>query len=99
MTMSMQLAQPCLDGALPCAAKDFYLFDTDGPHLLVVDGSQIFKIDACLAGQLAQTRGDNQAAREVLTEHGLGLKRFIGDEPFIDPPMRALSLAVAERCN
>ena len=31
--------------------------------------------------------------------HGLGLKRFIGDEPLIDPPVRALSLAVAERCN
>ena len=30
---------------------------------------------------------------------GLGLRRFVGDEPLIDPPVRALSLAVAERCN
>jgi uncharacterized protein len=98
--MNMRPAQPCSDGALPRAGKDFYLFDTaDGPHLLVVDGSQIFKIDGCLAGQLAQAGSDNETARRVLTEHGLGLKRFIGDEPLVDPPVRALSLAVAERCN
>jgi uncharacterized protein len=96
----MQTAQQCFDRALPRASKDFYLFDTaDGPHLLVVDGSQIFKIDGYLAGQLAQAGSDDGTARRVLTEYGLGLKRFIDNEPLVDPPVRALSLAVAERCN
>ena len=40
-----------------------------------------------------------EAVRAALAERGLGLKRFIGDEPLADPPLRALSLAVAERCN
>jgi uncharacterized protein len=85
--------------ALPLAGRDFHLFDTaDGPHLLIVDGSQIFKIDADLHQQLASAGGDH-AARTVLQWHGIGLTRYISDEPPIDPPLRALSLAVAQRCN
>jgi len=81
------------------ARRDFHLFDTaDGPHLLVVDGSQIFKLDEDLARRLAGASGDG-SARALLAEHGVGLTRFIGDAPLIDPPLRALSLAVAERCN
>jgi uncharacterized protein len=82
-------------------ARDFHLIDSDdGPHLLLVDGSQLFKIGEELAQQLADARGQGAAAvRAVLAEHGLGLNRFIGDEPPDDPPVRALSLAVAERCN
>jgi uncharacterized protein len=100
MSMSEHAAQRHFCEVLPCAGKDFYLFDTtDGPHLLVVDGSQIFKIDAQLAGQLARIRREDGAASAVLARHGLGLKRFIADEPLADPPIRALSLAVAERCN
>jgi uncharacterized protein len=80
---------------------DFHLIDSDdGPHLLLVDGSQLFKIDEGLAQRLADARAQGApAVRAVLTEQGLGLKRFIGDEPPDDPPVRALSLAVAERCN
>lgn len=85
---------------LPWAGKDFYLFEaTDGPHLLVVDGSQIFKIDAALADRLAETAGDDAAASNILTAHGLGRRRFIGEAPLVPPPVRALSLAVAGRCN
>jgi uncharacterized protein len=98
--MSIRAAQRRFYGGLPHAGKDFYLFDTtDGPHLLVVDGSQIFKIDGDLGHQLAQTGRDDERARHVLTEHGLGLKRFIGDDPLPDPPVRALSLTVSGRCN
>ena len=86
---------------LPVGGRDFYLFHTaDGPHLLLVDGSQIFKIGEELAQQLAASSAEGaDAAGPLLAAHGLGLKRFIGDEPPLDPPVRALSLAVAERCN
>ena len=83
------------------SGPDFHLFYTDdGPHLLLVDGSQIFKIDEELEQQLARAiLSGQQAARSVLSEHSLGLTRFMGDEPLVAPPVRALSLAVAERCN
>ena len=80
---------------------DFHLLATEhGPLLLLVDGSQLFQIDEALEQRLraAGTAG-RQAARAVLAEAGLGMRRFVDDEPLIDPPVRALSLAVAERCN
>ena len=82
-------------------AADIHLFDTeDGPHVLLVDGSQLFKIDEDLSRRLATAASSGrETVRAVLTQHGLGQNRFIGDEPLKDPPLRALSLAVAERCN
>jgi uncharacterized protein len=92
--------QPASAGP-PAGRRDFHLFETrEGPHLLLVDGSQIFRIDDALAAQLAAASvQDPAAARALLAAHGLGVRRFIGDEPPHDPPLRALSLAVAERCN
>jgi uncharacterized protein len=83
------------------AEKDFHLFPAAGGfHVLIVDGSQIFSIDDGLSRQLAAaSREDEGAARALLAERGLGLRRFVGDAPLLDPPLRALSLAVAERCN
>ena len=80
---------------------DFHVVATDeGPHLLMVDGSQLFRIDDEIAGRLAVAGAHSrEAARETLTDLGLGTTRYIGDEPLADPPVRALSLAVAERCN
>ena len=92
-------ARPAPDQRLHAA--DIHLFDTeDGPHLLLVDGSRLFKIDEDLSSRLtAAVAGGREAVGAVLAEHGLGRTRFIGDEPLADPPVRALSLAVAERCN
>jgi uncharacterized protein len=87
--------------ALPVAGDDFYLFATDaGAHVLLVDGSQIFMISDALARRVAAaaTQGA-EAVRATLAENGLGLRQFIGDTHLDDPPLRALSLAVAERCN
>ena len=87
---------------LPPGERDFHLLHTeDGPHLLLVDGSQLFKIDEDLRRRLlaAAAADGGETIGAVLAEHGLGRKRFIGDEPLADPPLRALSLAVAERCN
>jgi uncharacterized protein len=83
------------------ADQDFRVFATaSGPHLLIVDGSQIFRIDDDLAQQLtAAAIQDAESARALLAAHGLGVRRLIGNEPPHDPPLRALSLAVAERCN
>jgi uncharacterized protein len=88
-------------GARAIADRDFHLFHAaGGAHLLIVDGSQIFSIDDGLSRQLAAaSRESASAARALLAEHGLGVRRFVGDAPLLDPPLRALSLAVAERCN
>ena len=81
------------------AAADFHLFDGGevGPHLLIADGSQVFGLDAAFAEALRAAKPD--AAHAMLGEVGLGGRNFIDAAPLEDPPMRALSLAVAQRCN
>ena len=88
-------------GGLRVVSRDFYLFETRGaPHLLLVDGSQIFKIGEEFAQRLAAaTPNGAEATDALLAAHGLGLRRYIGDKPPLDPPLRALSLTVAGRCN
>lgn len=87
--------------ALPPAASEFHLFDTDdGPHLLLLDGSQIYKIDEGLKRQLKSARAAGAAAlSHLLSKHGLGGMRYNNGAALVDPPIRALSLAVAGHCN
>jgi uncharacterized protein len=100
MSAHLSAEAPPESKGLP-VGRDFYLFDTsDGLHLLLVDGSQIFKIGEELAQQLAAASAEGaDATGALLAAHGLGLRRYIGDEPPLDPPLRALSLTVAGRCN
>jgi len=82
-------------------SKDFHLFETtDGPHVLIVDGSQIFRISDDLGNYLSRAAADG---REIfpgmLMPGGVGGAQFVDDEPLRNPPVRALSIAVAERCN
>ena len=78
---------------------DFHLFDagTSGPHLLIVDGSQVFAVDAAFTEALRVA--EPTEARAALADAGLGQRAFIGTALIENPPLRALSLAVAQRCN
>jgi uncharacterized protein len=80
-------------------AADFHLFDggETGPHLLLTNGSQVFGVDAAFAEALRAAEPDQACA--MLGEVGLGHRDFIGATPLEAPPLRALSLSVAQRCN
>jgi uncharacterized protein len=82
-------------------ADDFHLFETeDGPHLLVLDGSQIFKIDEELRQRLCAARAARgDLSRSILSEYGLRNTRYMNSISVVDPPVRALSLTVAGHCN
>jgi uncharacterized protein len=71
-----------------------------GPHLLFVDGSRLYAIDHNLQQRLEATL--DQAPDTVLTllaEHGITVQHYIDSTPIQEPPVRALSLAVAQKCN
>jgi uncharacterized protein len=94
---------PLAPGATPAQAPeapgspDHHLFETEhGSHLLFVDGSRIYDLDDELRRALDGDPGD-VAAR--LAAYGLAPRRYIDDAPLVDPPLRALSLAVAQKCN
>lgn len=80
-------------------AADFHLFDGGdaGPHLLLADGSQVFGVDAAFAEALRSA--EPTQARAMLGQAGLGQCEFVCAAPLENPPLRALSLAVAQRCN
>jgi uncharacterized protein len=100
VTTEARFEDPCLPPGL-LGASDFHLFETeDGPHLLVVDGSQIFKIDCELQHRLeAASRAGGELSRAILSEYGIGDTRYINPTSVVDPPVRALSLTVSGKCN
>jgi uncharacterized protein len=71
-----------------------------GGHLFVADGSRLFEADASLfAAYNAATEGGTDAVEELLRQAGLVGRPFIDDSSLSPPPLRALSLAIAQKCN
>jgi uncharacterized protein len=72
-----------------------------GGHLFVADGSRLFEADADLFAtyDAAMEQGGTEAIDELLRQAGLVGRPFIDDTPLSSPPLRALSLAIAQKCN
>lgn len=79
---------------------DAHLLRTDrGAHLFVVDGSRLFDLDEETFEQFLGASGDREMA-SLLQSRGLEAeRRSIDDEAPNDVRVRALSLAVAQKCN
>jgi uncharacterized protein len=72
--------------------------DSAGNHLFLADGSRLYDIDAALFARI-QRAADDDAIVGILRELGLWGAPFIDDRPLDPPPLYALSLAVAQKCN
>ena len=72
-----------------------------GLHLLLPNGNRLFDVDAATFESLEAVRqsANGSALEELLRAKGLDLRKFIDDAPVVDPQVRALSLAVAQKCN
>jgi uncharacterized protein len=72
-----------------------------GGHLFVADGSRLFDADAEMFGRYdaAISSGGTDDINELLRRSGLGGEPLIDDRPLPPPPIRALSLAIAQKCN
>lgn len=80
---------------------DLHVFATEyGTHILFVDGSRIYDLDRELRQMVTGTLDDKPGvALAVLAAHGLEPRRYIDNSSLTNPPLRALSLAVAQKCN
>ena len=69
-----------------------------GGHVFIADGSQLFDADTELFAELqtAQAGGNVVTILDCL---GLSGPPRIDDQPLQDPPLHALSLAIAQKCN
>lgn len=76
-----------------------HVFTTEfGSHVLLSNGSRVFTIPSDVA-QLLKNAGSGAAQERLLDQLGLAADPYITDEPPANPPVRALSLAVAQKCN
>ena len=66
--------------------------------MFVVDGSRLYELDPSTADHMAQAVAGH-AAGEALSRLGLTGDPFVDDQPLVAPPVRAISLAVAQKCN
>jgi uncharacterized protein len=80
---------------------DIHLFEAAGlPHLFLPNGSRVFEVDEELVGALQTAlAGERADVRGILERYGLSAPDFVTDEPPDSFPMRALSLAVSQKCN
>ena len=72
--------------------------EVGGRHLFVVDGSRLYELDDDTYSRMAHAVGEHRAADE-LARLGLTGAPFVDDQPLVAPPVRAVSLAVAQKCN
>src|SRR5580692_2382066 len=73
-----------------------------GEHsqLFVANGSRVFGVNTDVIEQLEAAASSGDAAvQETLDRLGLFSPPFVDDVPLKSPPLRALSLAVAQKCN
>lgn len=81
-------------------SKLVHRFDSDrGRHLFVVNGSRIYDLDASVADEFDRFFATEDRSASFLERHGLAAAAYICDTPMPPPPMRSLSLAVAQKCN
>lgn len=81
-------------------SPDVHLLRTEhGGHALVVDGSRLFDLDEGLFDRL-EAAMDGDGVRAILRDIGLGTDSpAINDAAPTAMPIRALSLAIAQKCN
>jgi uncharacterized protein len=103
LTVSAEPLIPADDGLASAPVHpDIHLFETSsGRHVFLANGSQVYDL-----GQAEYSRIRNAVYHEseesvgrVLAGFGLSFPPAISDSPVSDPPLRALSLAVAQKCN
>lgn len=80
-------------------SAEIHLFESDvGCHLFVVNGSRLFDIAPGLFARLGAAVSSNRVG-ECLAFMGADEPPLIDDAPLPPPPIHALSLAVAQKCN
>jgi len=95
----------------PTYMAELRLFrSSKGPHLFVTDGSRIYDIDDCAERRIAelinnppQDSGDIPKDRDLWDAIGVfcdsAMPRYIDKESLSPPPLRSISLNVAQACN
>jgi uncharacterized protein len=89
----------CFMAAGAPRSPDIHLLESEaGHHLFVANGSRLFDVEPDLFARLGAAIAADRVS-EVLSSIGLGEPPLIDDAPLPAPPIHALSLAIAQKCN
>src|SRR3954451_4481427 len=90
-----------MPAALPSAPRSPSVHLFGGTHVLLPNGNRIYELDGGDFGAIAAAvdAGDEAAVASMLTAIGLDAPPFVDDRGLEEPPLRAISLAVAQKCN
>jgi uncharacterized protein len=97
----MGAAEALFRASRPRSAEAHLLDGEEGAQLFLSDGSRLFDIDRETADAVRAALADPAEAplRALIAEHGLAGPGAISAEPPRAFPIRALSLAIAQKCN
>ncbi|MBV8106902.1 MAG: SPASM domain-containing protein [Hyphomicrobiales bacterium] len=99
--MSLHDARRYMSASAPRTPQAHLIESALGLHLFVADGSRLFDAEAELFRRCgaAMARGDSEEIEDLLRQAGLDGPPMIDDAPLPPPKIRALSLAIAQKCN
>jgi uncharacterized protein len=99
--VSLADARHYVRASAPRTPQVHLIQSASGNHLFVADGSRLFDAadDMFAAYDAAIARGGAEEVDELLRRAGLGGNPLIDDAPLAPPPLHALSLAIAQKCN
>jgi uncharacterized protein len=82
--------------------RDAHLVDdAQGAQLLMVNGSRLYHLPPALTSEFRQALNSDDAGalQRLVDSCGLQAEAMIDDTPLNAPPLHALSLAIAQKCN
>ncbi len=99
--MTPDRARDIMQAASPALPALHLLPSATGGHVFLADGSRLFEVEAPLFAELETARlSQDRAAVDALMQRlGLDGAPFVDDTPVQDPPLQAISLAIAQKCN
>lgn len=99
--MAAGLAVRAADESKPLTPLLHFVRGIKGTHLFVPNGSRLIPISAPVEEKLRGLieKKDERNIQFELIALGLDAPQLISDEPLADPPIYALSLAIAQKCN
>src|SRR5260370_11688469 len=98
-TRSESKAAALFELSRPSASEVHLIESGVGHHALVADGSRFYDLDRESHRVLASAIADGSSEAALARLQLAAPRRAVDDRPVVRPPVRALSLAVAQKCN
>lgn len=100
-SLAPALAARIVQASRPRQRDAHLIEDAHGAQLLMVNGSRLFNLPHELTAEFraALDAEDDTALQGLIASSGLQLAPLIDDVPLTAPPVHALSLAIAQKCN